>query len=46
MSDLFWLSQAQLRRIQPYFSLFRGMPRADHQCVISDILHAIRNGLR
>jgi hypothetical protein len=27
MSDLFWLSNKQLRRIEPYFPLSHGMPR-------------------
>ena len=46
MGDLFWLSQAQVRRIQPYFPLSHGVPRADDQRVVSGILHVIRNGLR
>jgi hypothetical protein len=27
MSDLIWLSEAQMRRIEPYFSLSHGVPR-------------------
>ena len=46
MGDLFWLSQAQVRRIQPYFPLSHGVPRVDDQRVVSGILHVIRNGLR
>ena len=26
MSDLFWLSEAQMRRIEPYFPLSHGVP--------------------
>jgi putative transposase len=27
MGDLIWLSEAQMRRIEPYFPLSHGMPR-------------------
>ena len=46
MSDLFWLSEAQMRRIEPYFPLSHGVPRVDDRQVISDIIFVIRNGLR
>jgi transposase len=46
MSDLFWLSEAQMRRIEPYFPLSHGMPRVDDRRVISGIVFVIRNGLR
>ena len=46
MSDLFWLSEAQLRRIEPYFALSHGVPRVDDRRVISGIIFVIRNGLR
>lgn len=46
MADLFWLSKAQLRRIEPYFPLSHGVPRVDDCRVISGIIHIIRNGLR
>jgi putative transposase len=46
MSDLIWLSEAQLRRIKPYFPLSHGVPRADDRRVVSGIIHVIRNGLR
>jgi hypothetical protein len=29
MSDLFWLSRAQMRRIEPYFPASHGIARAD-----------------
>jgi transposase len=46
MSDLFWLSPAQMRRITPYFPLSHGVPRVDDRRVISGIIFVIRNGLR
>jgi putative transposase len=46
MSDLFWLSDKQLSRIEPYFPLSHGMPRVDDRRVISGIIFVIRNGLR
>ena len=46
MSDMFWLSEAQLRRIKPFFPLSRGVPRVDDRRVISGIIFVIRNGLR
>jgi putative transposase len=46
MSDLIWLSQAQMRRIEPYFPLSHGVPRVDDRKVISGIVFVIRNGLR
>jgi putative transposase len=46
MSDLIWLSEAHMRRIEPYFPLSHGMPRVDDRRVISGIIFVIRNGLR
>jgi transposase len=46
MSDLFWLSRAQMRRIEPYFPLSHGVARVDYRRVISGIVFVIRNGLR
>ena len=46
MSDLIWLSEAQMRRIEPYFPLSHGIPRVDDRRVISGIVFVIRNGLR
>ena len=45
MSDLFWLSPAQMRRIEPYFPLSHGIERVDDRRVISGIIFVIRNGL-
>ncbi|MDE1987757.1 MAG: IS5 family transposase [Alphaproteobacteria bacterium] len=46
MSDLFLLSKAQMRRIEPYFPLSHGVARVDDRRVISGIIFVIRNGLR
>lgn len=46
MSDLFWLSEGQLRRMKPFFPLSHGIPRVDDRRVISGIIFVIRNGLR
>jgi putative transposase len=46
MSDLIWLSEAQMRRIEPFFPLSHGVPRVDDRRVISGIIFVIRNGLR
>ena len=46
MSDLIWLSEAQMRRIEPYFPLSHGVPRVDDRRVLSGIVFVIRNGLR
>ena len=46
MSDLFLLSEAQMRRIKPYFPLSHGIARVDDRRVISGIIFVIKNGLR
>lgn len=46
MSDQFWLTVDQLRRIEPHFPLSHGIPRVDDLRVVSGIIHVIRNGLR
>ena len=46
MSDLIWLSEAQMRRIEAYFPLSHGVPRVDDRRVLSGIVFVIRNGLR
>jgi transposase len=46
MNDLFLLSEAQMRRIKPYFPRSHGVPRVDDRLVISGIVFVIRNGLR
>ena len=46
MRDMFWLSEAQMRRITPYFPRSHGVPRVDDRRVISGIIFVIKNGLR
>ena len=46
MSDLFWLSEPQLAKVEPYFPLSHGVPRVDDRRVVSGIIFVIRNGLR
>ena len=46
MDDLFLLSEAQMRRIKPFFPLSHGVPRVDDRRVISGIVFVIKNGLR
>jgi len=46
MDDLLLLSEAQMRRIEPYFPLSHGIARVDDRRVLSGILFVIRNGLR
>lgn len=46
MSDLWLLSDAQMRRIEPYFPLSHGIPRVDDRRIVSGIIFVIRNGLR
>lgn len=37
MSDQFWLTKAQLKRIEPFFPRTRGIPRVDDRRVVSGI---------
>ena len=46
MFDLFLLSEAQMRWIEPSFRLLHSVPRADDRRVISGIIFIIKNGLR
>ena len=46
MSDLFLLTKAQMRQIEPYFPLSHGVARVDDRRVISGIVFVNRNGLR
>src|ERR1039458_8705861 len=46
MSDLFWLSPWQMRRIEPYFPLSHGIARGDDRKSISGMIFVIRTGLR
>ena len=42
MADLLLLSEAQMRRIEPYFPLSHGIARVDDRRVISGIVFVIR----
>ena len=46
MSDLFWLSDAQMARLEPYFPKSHGKPRVDDRRVLIGIIFINRNGLR
>jgi transposase len=46
MADLFLLSLAQMRRIERYFQLLRGIARVDDRRIVSAIIFVIKNGLR
>ena len=46
MSELWLLSEAQMRRIEPYFPLSHGIPRVDDRRIVSGFIFVIRNGLR
>ena len=46
MADVFLLSEAQMRRIEGYFPLSRGIARVDDRRIVSAVVFVIRNGLR
>ncbi len=46
MSDLFWLTDAQMARLEPFFPMSHGKPRVDDRRVLSGIIFINRNGLR
>lgn len=46
MSNLFWLTEAQIERLQPFFPKSHGKPRVDDRRVLSGIIFINRNGLR
>ena len=45
MSELYWLTDAQIERLRPFFPKSRGRPRADDLRVLSGIIFIQRNGL-
>ncbi|QJB69730.1 IS5 family transposase [Parasphingorhabdus halotolerans] len=45
MDDLFLLSEAQMRRIEPYFPLSHAIPRVDDRRIVSGIIYVIKHGL-
>ncbi len=46
MSDHYWLTEAQIERLKPYFPRAHGVPRVDDRRVISGIIHVIKRGLQ
>jgi len=46
MSNIYWLTEAQMARLRPYFPKSRGKPRVDDTCVLSGIIFINRNGVR
>ena len=46
MSDLYWLTDAQMSKLEPCFPKSHGKPRVDDQRVLSEIIFINRNGLR
>ena len=45
MNVPFLLSEAQIRRIEPFFPLSRGIPRVDDRRIVSGIIYVIKHGL-
>ena len=45
MSKLYWLTDAQMERLRPFFPKSRGKPRVDDRRVLSGIIYIQRNGL-
>ena len=46
MSNLFWLTDVQMARLQPFFPKSHGKPRVDDRRVLNGIIFINRNGLR
>ena len=46
MSNLFWLTEAQMDRLRPVFAKSHGRPRGDDLRVLRSIIFINRNGLR
>ncbi len=46
MADLFWLTDTQMRLLEPFFPKSRGRARVDDRRVLSGIVFVNRNGLR
>jgi transposase len=45
LSEVWMLSEAQMRRIEPYFPLSHGIPRVDDRRIVNGIIFVISNGL-
>lgn len=46
MSDLYWLTDAQMAKLKPFFPKSHGKARVDDKRVLSGIIFINRNGLR
>lgn len=46
MSNLFWLTDAQMERLRPFSPKSHGVPRVDDRRVLSGIIFFNRNGLQ
>ncbi len=46
MSDLYWLTNEQMARLEPHCPKSHGRPRVDDRRVLSGIIFVNRNGLR
>lgn len=46
MSNLYWLTEAQMVRLRPFFPKSRGRPRVDDRRVSSGVIFINRNDLR
>ena len=46
MSDLYWLTDEQMARLEPYFPKSHGRPRVDDRRGLSGMIFVNRNGLR
>lgn len=46
LSNLYWLTEAQMERLRPYFPNSRGRARFDDRRVLNGIIFINRNGLR
>ena len=45
MSEVFWLTEAQVERLRPFFPRSRGRARVDDRRVLSGIIYVNRGGL-
>lgn len=46
LSIHYWLSEAQIERIKPYFPQSHGVPRVDGRRVLSGIIHVLKQGFQ
>jgi transposase len=46
MRNLFWLTNVQMTRLEPFFAKSPGRPHVDEWRVLSGIIFINRNGLR